>query len=119
MKKEWKIVFYENDEGECPVDDFINTLSEKDKKKMNLWLEYLKEVGVEMKRPQADYLRDGIHELRIKLSRGQTRTLYFLCFENNIVLTHSFYKRTEKVPLDEINKALMCKQDFLTKYNIK
>ena len=116
-QKEWKIKYYKNDEGECPIEDFIKTLSEKDNKKLKARLDLLKEQGIELKRPHSDYLRDGIHELRVKLSRGQTRTLYFFCFENYIVLTHSFYKRTDEVPVGEINRALIYKNEISTKYN--
>ena len=117
MKKEWKVIFYKDDKGECPVEEFLNTLSEKDERKVKFFVEFLEEEGINLRRPQSDYLRDGIHELRIKLSRGGTRTLYFFCFENYIILTHTFYKRTDEVPVNEINRALKCKQDILTRYN--
>ena len=117
-QKEWKVRYYKNDEGECPVADFIETLSEKDKKKIDAWVEHLEQKGINLRRPQGDYLRDGIHELRIKLSRGQSRTLYFFCFENYIVLTHVFYKGTDEVPESEINKALIYKFDILTRFDI-
>jgi phage-related protein len=77
----------------------------------------LKEQGINSTRPQSDYLRDGIHELRIKLSRGDTRTLYFFCYETNIILTHAFYKRTDSVPDSEINRALIYKEKVFQKYN--
>jgi len=117
MKKDWKVRFYRNDEGECPIEDFLETLSEKDREKIQVWIDVLKDKGINLHRPQSDYLRDGIHELRIKLSKGGTRTLYFFCFETTIILTHAFYKRTDEVPVDEINRALIYKQDILTKYS--
>ena len=118
MQKEWKIKYYKNDEGECPIEDFIKTLSEKEQEKIKVYLEYLKQEGINIRRPQADYLRDGIYELRIKLKEKNLRTLYFFCFENYIVLTHAFFKKTKRVPTNEINRALIYKQDFLNKYNI-
>jgi phage-related protein len=98
------------------MQDFINTLSDKDKKKVNVVIDYLKERGIELRRPHSDYLRSGIHELRIKLERGTTRTLYFFCYENYIILTHAFYKRTDAVPENEISKALDCKIEIMQKY---
>jgi phage-related protein len=117
MKKDWSVKFYRNDEGECPVEDFLNDLSENDRDKIQVWLDVLEDRGINLHRPQADYLRDGIHELRIKLSKGGTRTLYFFCFETTIILTHAFYKRTDKVPENEINRALIYKQDILNRFN--
>ena len=118
MQKEWKIKYYKNNEGECPIEDFIKTLSKKEQEKVKAYLEYLKQEGINIRRPQADYLRDGIYELRLKLKEKNLRTLYFFCFENYIVLTHAFFKKTKRVPTNEINRALIYKQDFLNKYNI-
>ena len=118
MLKKWKIKYYKNDVGECPIDDFIDALSEKDKDKINAWIRHLGQKGAEVRRPQADYLRDGIHELRIKLSGKETRTLYFFCFEEYIILTHTFVKNTNKVPDAQINRALIYKQDFLKRFDI-
>ena len=117
MKKEWKIRYYKNDEGECPIKDFMKTLSENDKDKINAWIQHLKREGINIRRPQGDYLRDGIHELRVKLTRGQTRTLYFFCYEDYIILTHTIYKRTDEVSASEINRAMIYKEKFLQKYN--
>jgi len=76
----------------------------------------LNTVGIGLRRPQGDYLRDGIYELRITLSGNKIRTLYFFCYETYIILTHTFIKTTDKVPDKEINKALKYKEHFLHKY---
>jgi hypothetical protein len=36
MGKDWNIKFYRNDEGECPMEDFLETLSIKDRKKVTV-----------------------------------------------------------------------------------
>jgi phage-related protein len=68
-------------------------------------------------RPYADLLGDGIHELRIKLTGKQVRILYFFCYRQYIILTHSFVKNTDKVPTNAINKAKRLREDFLKRYN--
>ena len=110
--KEWKIIFYE-DSNNCPINDFMDTLTDDDKDKMTSAIEYLKTVGIGLRRPQGDYLRDGIYELRVTLSGDKTRTLYFFCYETNIVLTHTFIKSTKKVPEKEIERALKYKEKYL------
>lgn len=117
MKKEWKVLYYKSKSGECPVEDFINSRSVNNQLKIAPIIDYLEEMGVNLPRPYSDYLRDGIYELRVKLSGDETRTLYFFCFETYIILTHCFLKKTQKVPESEINKALDCKKDFLNRYN--
>ena len=99
------------------MQDFLSELKENDRKKILSIIEYIKEYGVELKRPYADYLRDGIHELRVHISDGQSRCLYFFCFETNIVFTHGFIKRDDKVPDSEINRALIYKEKILNNYN--
>lgn len=44
---------------------------------MYLRLERLGEVGHELRRPEADFLRDGIYELRVSLRGVHRRILYF------------------------------------------
>jgi hypothetical protein len=43
----------------------------KNKAKILSWLSMLEEKGPILPRPYADLLRDGIHEIRIKLSGNQ------------------------------------------------
>lgn len=73
----------------------------------------LEEKGPTLPRPYADLLKEGIHELRIKLSGDQIRILYFFCYKDFIILTHAFNKTTDKVPEKEIQTALKYKEDFL------
>ncbi len=77
----------------------------------------LQEHGINLHRPFADTLEDGIHELRMKITGNQVRVLYFFCFKDIIVLTHDFVKTTAKVPVREIALAKKYRQDFLKRYN--
>lgn len=115
--KKWDVVYYKDKKGKSFVEDFIKSRSINNQIKITSILAYLEEKGVNLPRPYADYLRDGIYELRVKLSGDETRTLYFFCFETYIVLTHSFIKTTQEIPDSEINKAIKIKADFLSRYN--
>jgi phage-related protein len=75
--------------------------------------------GPNLPRPYADLLKDGIHELRIKLTGTQVRILYFFCYQNIIVLTHVFVKHTNTVPESEIALAKSYRTDFLSRYSEK
>ncbi|MGA2297954.1 MAG: type II toxin-antitoxin system RelE/ParE family toxin [FCB group bacterium] len=118
MKKKLKVIYYKTKNGDCPVKEFINSRDIKNRQKIASIIDYLQELGINLPRPYADYLRDGIYELRIKLSGDETRTLYFFCYENYIILSHSFIKNTNKIPKAEINKAIKLKNDFISRYNI-
>ncbi len=115
----YHIIYYEDCEGACPIYEFIEKRKSRDKAKIFSWLSLLEENGPNLHRPYSDILENGIHELRIKLSGEQIRILYYFCFKDFIVLTHSFIKKTKQVPKREINKAVKYRIDFLTRYTEK
>ena len=117
MSSQWKIIYYETAEGECPIQGFINGRKEREQAKILSWLSLLEEQGPQLPRPYADLLDDGIHELRIHLSATQIRILYFFCYQKFIVLTHAFPKHTQRVPRPEIRRAQRYRADFLVRYD--
>jgi hypothetical protein len=119
MEHKWKVIYYETEKCECYVQDFISSKSINNRVKIYALISFLEEKGPNLPRPYADFLIDGIHELRIKLSGNQIRILYFFCYKKYIILTHHFLKTTDKVPITEINKAKMCRANFLKKFNDK
>lgn len=116
MSKDWKIIYYEAEDGYSEVYEYIENLKSSNKAKMLSWLSILEEKGPLLTRPYADLLRETIHELRIKLSGNQIRVLYFFCYEEFIILTSNFMKNTDKVPEKEIKKALKHKESFLSRF---
>jgi len=116
QKKRWKVVLYKTAEGKCPVSNFLISLSEKDFADITKGIEYLRAVGNDIRRPHGALLRDKIYELRIPILNNQTRTLYFFCYNDYIVLTNSFIKKTDKVPENEIKKAIKYREDFLERF---
>jgi phage-related protein len=119
METEWKIIYYEDKEGKSDVFDFIDKQKDNNKAKILSWLSILEEKGPVLMRPYADLLKDGIHELRIKLTGKQVRILYFFCYKEYIILTNHFIKKTDKVPEKEINNSKRLKDDFLQRYDEK
>src|SRR4051794_14570567 len=72
-----KIVLYKDDDGTIPVVEFVKTVPEKQREKILARLELLEQKGHELRRPDADYLRDDIYELRIRYGHVNYRLLYF------------------------------------------
>jgi phage-related protein len=112
----WKVIYYENEENFSEVFDFVEKLNNKNQAKVLSWLSILEEKGPLLPRPYADLLKDGIHELRVKLSGDQIRILYFFCFEDFIILTNVFTKKTQKVPEKQIKIAKQYRDNFMKKY---
>ena len=72
-----KVAFYREEDGSCPFIEWFDKLPVKVQDKCYLRLERLREMGHELRRPEADFLRDGIYELRASLGGVHYRILYF------------------------------------------
>ena len=81
----------------------LDRLSEKARAKCISRIERLAEMGHELKRPEADLLRDGIYELRARHGRVNYRILYFF-HEGSAVLAHGLTKEG-RVPDGDIDRA--------------
>jgi phage-related protein len=71
----------------------------------------LSDLGRELRRPEADYLRNDIYELRIKLRRVNYRVLYFFHGREIVVLSHGLQKE-RAVPPREIDLAVRRRAEF-------
>ena len=105
------VVFYQEDDGTVPVLEWLDTLSPKAQDKCRIRIERLQELGHELRRPEADYLRDGIYELRIGLQGVNYRILYFFHGKIAAVLAHGLPKE-RAVPVRDLNEALRRKHKF-------
>lgn len=83
-----RVVFYREEDRSVPVLDWFASLPVKAQAKCLERIQYLEGVGHEARRPHADYLRDGIYELRAKLGTVNYRILYFFHGTMAAVLAH-------------------------------
>lgn len=70
-----QVVFYPDADGIAPVLEWMDGLPDKVRDKCRVRIERLQELGFELRRPEADLLRDGIYELRVSLRRVNYRIL--------------------------------------------
>ncbi|MGN0386754.1 MAG: type II toxin-antitoxin system RelE/ParE family toxin [Lachnospiraceae bacterium] len=110
---EYEVVFYEKDNGECPVEEFITSLDVKRRAKMIGLLELLEEKGNQLREPYSKPIEDGIFEVRCKVGNSITRVLYFFYHKGKIILTNGFVKKTQKIPPEEIKLAKKRRADFM------
>ena len=68
-------------------------------------------LGHELRRPEADYLRDDIYELRIRSGSVNYRLLYFFHGRTVSVVAHGLTKEAV-VPAASINQAIARKAAF-------
>ena len=81
--------------------------------KCRVRIERLRDLGHELRRPEADYLRDGIYELRVGFTGMNYRILYFFYGQITAVLSHGLVKERE-VPSRYIEEAVRRKRRFET-----
>ena len=105
------VVLYREEDGSCPFVEWFNQLPAKVQDKCYLRLERLSEMGHELRRPEADFLRDGIYELRVSLRGVHHRILYFFHGAVAAVVLHGLVKERE-VPPKEIDRAVARKHRF-------
>jgi hypothetical protein len=106
-----KVVFFKEDDGSVPILEWFDSLQEKALDKCTVKVERLAELGHELRRPEADFLRDGIYELRVGLQHVNYRMLYFFHGRTAAVVSHGIVKEAA-VPSKEIEKAIERKLKF-------
>lgn len=107
-----RVVLFQEEDGSCPFLGWFAKLPTKAQDKCFLRLERLREMGHELRRPEADILRDGIYELRVSLRGLQYRILYFFHGTIAAVVSHGIIKE-RVVPSGEIERAIDRKKRFM------
>ena len=113
--QEFEIIFYKNDKGEKPVEDFLDSLSDKMRAIMLLSIRIVRERGYQTRMPYSEELEDGIFELRAKVGSDISRVLYFFVVGRKIILTNGFIKKTQKTPKSEIELAKKYRADYFSR----
>ncbi len=109
----WRLIFYRNISGQCPVEKFIEGLPDEDATEVVASIAALRELGNKARRPLSDYLEDGIYEVRARRLHRQFRVLYTFADKRTILLLTGFVKKTKAVPAKEIKKAKALKKEYL------
>ena len=106
-----EVIFFKESDGTVPMADWLRSLPLKPRTKCLAWIGRLRMFGHELRRPSADYLRDGIYELRVGLQGANYRVLYFFHGNQAVVLSHGLAKEQVVPPLD-IDRAVVRKRHF-------
>jgi phage-related protein len=116
----YNIIFYEKENGESDVLDFLEMLRKKGAgskdariqyKQMAFYIELLQNNGTLLPENITKHIDDDIWELR----PGNNRIFYFYAEANTFVLLHTFRKRTQKTPKREIERAKAERDDYLSR----
>ena len=70
------------------------------------------EFGGNIGMPYTKALGDGLFEIRLKGQEGIARVFYCTMVDKNIVILHSFVKKTDKIPSKELDISIKRKKEL-------
>lgn len=112
----FEVQFYEKADGDIPVENFLNSLDIKMRNKILMILNVLQEKGNQLREPYSKHLEDGIFEVRGKIGNDISRVLYFFYYNEKIILTNGFIKKTQKTPKREIDLAKKYRKEYIERF---
>ena len=86
------VIFFKEGNGDIPIIDWLDELPARVQDKCLAKLKRLEDLGHELRRPEADDVRDGIYELRVGLRGMNFRMLYFFHGGTVVVISHGLVK---------------------------
>ena len=105
------VYYFIDEKGNRPVKKFIFSLPTKERTKIRAYMAELKQQGHNLRRPMADYIGEGIYELRPK----NNRIFYFFFLRDRAVMLHAIRKKTDKIP--DADLKICIKRKMLTERN--
>lgn len=101
-----------DERGRVPLQEWLDDLEEMEPKAFQACLALILKLaakGHELRRPTADYLDDGVYELRTAVGNVNYRILYFF-FDKNMACCCDGLTKEKKVPTSAINAAKRAKR---------
>lgn len=110
-----RINFYHLENGDCPVQDYLDSMANKQVEKVFFVLDLIENIEIVpskfFKKLEAT---DDIWEVRIQYGNNIFRFLGFLDGNDLVILNHAFTKKTQKTPAKEIKIAERRKKEYFT-----
>ena len=103
----WTLERYEWDDGESPVEEFMNALPTKVRARVWAHLTHRQQVGNRAAAPISEALGEGLFALRVSVGRHEVRIFHAFFPDQRIVLLHGFLnlKKTRSIPARELETA--------------
>ena len=104
-QKVLKAKFFRSDNGNDPTREWLPDLDRADRRIIGTDIkdvEYSYPIGMPLCRP----VRDGLLEVRSKISNGRIARILFFIAGNEMILLHGFIKKSQKTPKPDKDLAL-------------
>jgi phage-related protein len=110
---DWSVVFYSDEGGASPVEEFLDGLDRKTQARFDWSLEQLRLRNIQAREPLVRHLEGKLWELRRESETNIYRLLYVFLTGRRILFLHGFQKKTQKTPRREIEIAQKRLESFL------
>ena len=108
--------FYRFPNGNCPVEEFLDSLTGKQAQKVLWVLQLIEELEVIPRQYFKKVIdSEGIWEVRIQFGNDIFRLLGFFDGGTLLILTNGLAKKTQKTPPQEIALAVRRKEEYLAR----
>ncbi len=112
----YKISVYQDESGNEPMVEFLNSLPAKHRAKALRTIDLLAEFGRDLKAPYTKHLEKELWELRVKQGSDISRIFYFAEIGGSFVLLHGFVKKSQKTPKKELDRARRYLGDYCRRF---
>lgn len=101
----WQVDFYEDVQGDAPVEAFLDGLPEKQRAKLLAAIKKLEEHGPTLPFPYSSQVDGKLRELRTRMGKTRLRILYYGDANQVFQLLHGIVKDTEKLEESDIREG--------------
>jgi phage-related protein len=104
MSSSWRVEFFQDDEGNIPVQEYLLGLEDGEKNRFRTRVKMLEQNGLGTGKPVMDKLEQNLYELRLEGSPHNPRFLFCAVIGRRLYLLHGFSKTgqsNDKVPESE------------------
>ena len=105
--------FYCTAAGNEPVREWLKALGDKDRRVVGQDIATA-EFGWPVGMPVCRALAKGLYEIRSDICDGRTARVIFCVADEQMVLLHSFIKKSQKTPKGDLDLALKRKKEVTT-----
>lgn len=106
MIAKWQVVYFTDENGNSPVKEFLNNLTESQQGKVGRIILYIEEYGLQSIIPHTKKLSGTpFWEIRI-LGKDNIRVIYIIPTQYHVLALHGFIKKTQKTPLKDMQISL-------------
>ena len=115
-----KIKFYRLEKGKCPIEEYFDSLTNKQFEKISFVLDLIEQIDI-VPRKYFKKLKgtDDIWEVRVQHGNNIFRILGFFDGNDLVILNHGFTKKSQKILQKEIATAEKRKHDYLKRKVLK